>query len=208
MARPRRRKQKHNTARDAHRNDPQGVHPETVNARLRELERAGLRRAAPRDALDPLAGFTLGQLLLRYRACPTNPGSINEDQYEAGQRWTDLAYRYAALMGFSTALVKSPSLLATSRGMSCANEPDELEIKRVKKLWSACHEAMMKVCDMHGRAVRDIIYAVCIENRAIGRFGPADYGNLRVGLNALAKALGITDRNGKPESRAWSSDAG
>ena len=45
----------------------------------------------------------------------------------------------------------------------------------------------MEAAKTHGLAVREIVHAVCVENRSLEFLDRADYGNLRVGLNALAK---------------------
>ena len=57
----------------------------------------------------------------------------------------------------------------------------------------------MDVCRTHGLAVRDIVYAVCIDNRNINSLSATDFGNLRIGLNALVKVLRIATP--KPQGR-------
>ena len=195
MARGRRRKR--NVLRDARgksRGEPEGVHPETIAVRLRDLWRDGVPARDSRDALDALAGFTLGRLLLRNRADPGDPGSINELQYQAGQEWAKLVRRHAAIMGYALGSPKSPSFMLVATGFSCAQEPGAEEIVQVRRRWSDCYRVLMDVCRTHGLAVRDILYAVCIENRPIEFLTPADYGNLRIGLNAMVRALGIPAR--------------
>jgi len=177
------------------------VHPETIAVRLRELRRCGVPVRDRHDALDALAGFTLGRLLLRHRADVSDPGSINEQQYDAGQEWAKLVYRHAIVMGYSLGSPKSPSFILVGAGLSCAQEPNEQEIIVVRRRWSDCYRALMETCKTHGLAVRDITYAVCIENRSIDLLTPADYGNLRIGLNALAKVLGTAAREGNARIR-------
>jgi hypothetical protein len=170
-----------------------GIHPETIASRLRRLDRAGIRARSARDALDPLAGSTLGLLLMRHRASPHDPGSVDEQQYEAGQAWAKLAVRYAVLMGYTIGSETS-WLVAALRGLSCKQEPAAAEVERVRKLWSDCNQALADVRKLYGFPVRAITYAVCIENRRIEALSPDDYGNLRIGLNALGKVLGISER--------------
>ena len=210
------RKRKLNTTRDSQ-GDPRrqlpGIHPETIAFRLRDLDRAGIRPRSPWDALDPLAGFTLGLLLMRYRACPTDPSSINEQQYAAGHKWAKLVRRHAAVMGYSLRSVPSLSLLLLPRGLTCAYQPDTAEIERIKSLWSDCCRALthasrprelaVRHINTHEFAVRDIVHAVCIENRGIESLTPADCANLRVGLKALGRILGPTARHGRARLRAW-----
>jgi len=198
------RRRKVNVIRDTggkSRGEPQIVHPETIAVRLRELRRCGVPVRDRHAALDALAGFTLGRLLLRHRADVSDPGSINEQQYDAGQEWAKLVYRHAIVMGYSLGSPKSPSFILVGAGLSCAQEPNEQEIIMVRRRWSDCYRALMETCKTHGLAVRDITYAVCIENRSIDLLTPADYGNLRIGLNALAKVLGTAAREGNARIR-------
>ena len=198
------RRRKVNVIRDTggkSRGEPQIVHPETIAVRLRELRRCGVPVRDRHAALDALAGFTLGRLLLRHRADVSDPGSINEQQYDAGQEWAKLVYRHAVVMGYSLGSPKSPSFILVGAGLSCAQEPNEQEIIVVRRRWSDCYRALMETCKTHGLAVRDITYAVCIENRSIDLLTPADYGNLRIGLNALAKVLGTAAREGNARIR-------
>ena len=198
------RRRKVNVIRDTggkSRGEPQIVHPETIAVRLRELRRCGVPVRDRHAALDALAGFTLGRLLLRHRADVSDPGSINEQQYDAGREWAKLVYRHAVVMGYSLGSPKSPSFILVGAGLSCAQEPNEQEIIVVRRRWSDCYRALMETCKTHGLAVRDITYAVCIENRGIDLLQPADYGNLRIGLNALARVLGTAAREGNARIR-------
>jgi hypothetical protein len=148
------------------------------------------REVGAKDASDPLAGFTLGRLLLRRRANESDPSGISRDQHEAGEQWADLVRRHAAIMGYALGRPRSPSLTLVGSGASCAAEPDEAEILAVRRKWSDCYNALMEACRIHGLAVRDVTYAVCVENRPIATLREADFGRLRVGLNALHRVLG------------------
>src|SRR5437764_10130381 len=151
------RKRNPNVIRDARgksRGEPEGVHPETIAVRLRELRCEGVPVRDRQGALDPLAGFTLGRLLLRNRADPGDPGSVNEQQYNAGQEWAKLVRRHAVLMGYALGTPKSPSFVVVGAGLSCAGEPDKAEIMAVRRQWTDCYRALMEVCRTHGLAVR------------------------------------------------------
>jgi hypothetical protein len=202
------RRRKRNVIRDAggkSRGVPEAVDPATIAVRLRELERCGVPVHDHKIALDALAGFTLGRLLLRHRADPGDPGSINAQQYHAGQEWATLVRSHAAIMGYELHNPQSPSFsVAGTRGLSCLKEPEEAEIIAVRRRWSDCYHGLMDVCRTHGLAVRDIIYAVCIENRDIELLSREDFGNLRIGLNALARILGLTARQGRRRIGVWS----
>jgi hypothetical protein len=201
------RKPKLNVIRDARgksRGEALGVHPETLAIRLRDLRRDGLRAADAKDALDARSGFTLGRLLLRHRADPSDPGSVNEQQYDAGQQWARLARRHAVLMGYASGSPVSPSFVMVGSGVSCAASPTEAEIAAVRRQWSECHRALMEAAKTHGLAVRDVVHAVCVENRSLEFLDHADYGNLRIGLNALAKVMRPAQRQDRADVQAWS----
>jgi hypothetical protein len=201
------RRRKPNVIRDAmgkSRGEPDGVHPDSIAVRLRELRRDGVPVQDRQGALDALAGFTLGRLLLRNRADPGDPGSINEQQYDAGQEWAKLARRHAAIMGYALGPPKSPSFVMVGAGLSCAEEPDKAAIAAVRRQWSDCYRALMDECRSHGLAVRDIVYAVCIDNRNINSLSATDFGNLRIGLNALVKVLRTAKAKRQGRTSVWS----
>ena len=155
---------------------------------------ASLRARASRCGIDRARlmhwrALRSGRLLLRNRADRGDPGSINEQQYNAGQEWAKLVRRHAMIMGYALGTPKSPSFVLIGAGLSCTEGPDEAEIIAVRRQWSDCYRALMDVCRTHGLAVRDIVYAVCIDNRNINSISATDFGNLRIGLNALVKVL-------------------
>ena len=174
------------------RGEGQGIAPEVLAARARHLAADGV---GPEHADDALAGFTLGRLLLRHQADRSDPGSITPQQYDAGEHWSRIVRAHARIMGYS--LVRpSPGFAVVGRGLSCAAEPDGDVIVRIRRRYADCYRALIEA----GRVFKDgrkasglevamIVWDVCIENRPIGTLSAADYGNLRTGLNALAKAL-------------------
>src|SRR5262249_25442897 len=115
-----------------------------------------------------------------------------EQQYNAGQEWAKLVRCHAVIMGYALGTPKSPSFVQVGAGHSCTEEPDEADIISVRRQWSDCYRVLMDVCRTHGLAVRDIVYAVCIDNRNINSLSATDFGNLRIGLNSLAKVLRTT----------------
>ena len=184
------RKRKVNVVRDGRGKSrgegPQDIIAEALAYRKRDLLRDGVK---PEHALDALAGFTLGRLLLRHRADPSDPGSIDQDQYNAGEAWARLVRRHAAIMGYTLSPPKSPSFVMVASGLSCEAEPSQSEVFAVRRRFSDCYSALMEACRMHGLAVRDITYAVCLDNRPVESLTREDYGNLRVGLNALKTVI-------------------
>lgn len=182
------RKRKPNVIRDRtgkSRGEPQVVAAEVRAVRERILESQGINTE---EALNPLAGFTLGKLLLRHRADESDPGAISREQYEAGEEWCRIVHRHAAIMGYRLN-IHTPSFVMVG-GMSVGGaEPDEEQVIAVRRRWSDCYSALMDVCRVHGLRVRNVTYGVCVENWPIERLSEADYGALRVGLNALSTML-------------------
>jgi hypothetical protein len=150
---------------------------------------------APEHAQDALAGFTLGRLLLRGRADPSNPGSITQAQYDAGDDWSEIVRAHARLMGYSLTST-SPSFELVKGGLSCDSDPQRTEVMRIRRKYSDCYRALIDAGTVFkdyrkasGLEVAMICWDVCIDNRPLGTLSAADYGNLRAGLNALVKAL-------------------
>jgi hypothetical protein len=77
-------------------------------------------------------------------------------------------------------------------GRDCEPEPEKAHIERTRRKFTECYEALLKAgraCNA-GIKVALICYDVCIDNRKLGTLSGPDYGNLRVGLNALVRVLG------------------
>jgi hypothetical protein len=164
-----------------HRND----YEQTLARRSIELIRDGIE---PSHSPDRLAGFTLGRLLLRHRQSPRSEGSITERQYNAGSEWTAIVHRHAAINGYRLT-VHSPSFSMVG-GMSCARDPSFEEVSGVRRKWSGCYNALMEACRTFGGVrIRDVTYGVCVENWPLDALSRDDYGMLRVGLNAIGRAL-------------------
>ncbi len=189
MARPR-KKNVQRSASGKSRGEKAEIAPEVLAVRIRENKRHGLELDSPGDAL---AGFTLGVLLLRNRQDKSNPGSITQAQYDAGDRWASIVRRHANIMGYElkrgAGQVKSPSFSMVGGGKNTSPEPSDDKIAEARDQFRITYDAIMAVCRDHGIAVRDILFAVCVDNRPVLELSEADYGNLRLGLNALVRAL-------------------
>ncbi len=176
---------------------PEQIHPETIAVRNRELERDGLvvafakneggRAVIKRTADDRLSGFTLGRLLLRYRQDKSNPSSISDVQFEAGEAWHRIVRQHAMIHGYQLS-VRSPSFVMVG-GRGEGSLPDGETIARVKKQFQGCYDAIMESCKDHGLQLRNILYGVVVENWPASCLSHEDYGLLREGLNALARVL-------------------
>jgi hypothetical protein len=156
---------------------PEAVSNEVLAVRRRHAVAAGVLAS---EALNPLAGYTLGQIKLR--------GGISERQFSVGEAWAKLVRRHASVMGYLHQGLKSPAAIMVP-GMACTEEIDEEDIIAVRRRWSEGYRALMEVCRDHGFAVRDIVYAVCVDDRPISQVSEADVANLRIGLNALGRVI-------------------
>lgn len=147
-----------------------------------------LREVAPEHADNPLAGFALGRLRLRCQPHgPQDPGSISQEQFDAGERYAAIARWHASIMGYSNGTARSAQL-EIGGGTSCAPEPDEEVILQVRRTFSDCYRALMDAGRAIGRGVEValITYDICLDRRRAESLGEEDMGNLKVGLNALA----------------------
>ena len=181
------RKPKTNVIRDSSgksRGEPQGVSAEVKAVRERMLSAAGIDTG---EALNALAGYTLGKLLLRGRSRPKDPGSISQEQYDAGSEWLKIVCRYSAINGFKSG-IHSPSFAMVGGGRSTA-EPDDEQIHRIVQRWTLCHKALREACREHGLRVHEVTRGVVVDNWDLAWLDAKDYGDLRTGLNALAKVL-------------------
>jgi hypothetical protein len=174
------RKRKMGVARDAAGRSRNESRPDEIRAvvlaqRVREVGAA--------HAADPLAGSSLGRLLLR--------GDITQAWHDAGDRWAALVRRHAVLMGYSITR-SAPSFVMVGNGLSCRPEPDEDVITRTRRDYSDCYRALMNAGleIREGTSVALICYAVCVDDRAVESLSEHDINNLRAGLGALAKVLG------------------
>ena len=174
------------------RGERETIAPEVLAMRARDLMRDNV---SPLHAGDALAGFTLGRLLLRHRADRSDPGSITPQQYDAGDDWSRIVRAHARVMGYSLGR-PSPGFVMAGTGLSCASDPEQGEVLRIRRKYSDCYAALIDAGTLFkgqgkvtGVEVAMICWDVCINNRPISTLSAADYGNLRAGLNALAKVL-------------------
>lgn len=136
---------------------------------------------------DQLAGTTLGRLYLRYRQDKGDPGAVSEDQYMAGDKWAGIVRRHAGIMGYKLSTA-SPSFMMVAGGGS-GSEPDDELIQRVRKDYRKAFDALMGEAREHGQNIWKVTYGVCVEDWPVGALQSPDYGELRIGLNALRRVL-------------------
>jgi hypothetical protein len=166
--------------------EPKEVSAEVMAVRERVLQSEGIN---PSEALNALASFTLGKLLLRYRADKGDPGSISQVQYDAGQQWLGLVCRYAALNGFKHSIT-SPGFAMVGGGRSVAAEPDEDQVKKIKAEWKAAHDALHEASKVNRTLrIHEVTRGVVVDNWPVAWLSTDDYGHLRAGLNALVRVF-------------------
>lgn len=175
-----------------------GIHPETLSVRERELKAVGLileftkqeggRTVNKRTAEDRLSGYTLGQLWLRKQQDRTCPGSISEDQFEAGEAWASLVIARKTLDESRRLGTKTPSFSMVAGGGS-SGEPDQDKIDRIRKRWQSCEDALNACAGDPVWKIKQVLYGVCVENWPIVQLSETDLGQLRTGLNAVGRAL-------------------
>lgn len=192
MARPRKTNVKRDASGKSRGED--GIHPETLAARERQLRALGIpltfkkmamgREVEKRTATDRLSGFTLGVLRLLPK---DDPGSISQAQYDAGDKFCKIIHQHAAVMGYKLS-VPSPNFMMIAGG-GAHYEDSEETILRVRRRFQDCFDALMEQTRVHGKRVWQVTYGVCVENWAPGNLTTADYGYLRTGLNALGKVI-------------------
>lgn len=149
------------------------------------------RRGFGDNRKSELLGYPLGRLRM------TN--QVSEIQHRAGNEWALLVRAYAGSQGIPMGQPRSGSALSDSAKPAYAfaggdglmgSEDEESRISNLRSRYDQCFEALMEVGQSlgRGRSVAIATRLVCIEERY-----PSDYelGDLRVGLNALAKELGI-----------------
>jgi hypothetical protein len=149
-----------------------------------------LRAVAPEHADNPLAGHALGRLRLRHQAYgPQDPCSISAAQYEAGERYARIATQHATLMGYASGSPQSARLEVAGSGQACREEPPQDVILRVRREFADCYRVLMEAGGAigHGTRVALVTYDVCLDRRAMESLSAQDLGNLKVGLNALAR---------------------
>jgi hypothetical protein len=116
------------------------------------------------------------------------PGGISPEQFNAGQAWTRLVHRHAAIMGYSLN-IRTPSFIMVGGGATCLAEPEQKEIVAVRRQWFDCYNTLMGAARDHGLRVSIVTYGVCVENWPVGALSREDFGMLRIGLNALGKMV-------------------
>lgn len=158
--------------------------------RAKELNRDGVSLL---HVADPMAGScdSLGRLRLRGREREVD--GISEIQYLAGQEWARIVRKHARIMGYSLYHIKSPEMELVGKGESCADDPTPEEIADIRDKFRVCYDAVMGACRVFGMGVRNVTYAVCIENVPIYGLSERDLEALRYGLNVLVKALGYEE---------------
>jgi hypothetical protein len=141
------------------------------------------------NAKDENHATTLGQMLLRWKANQTDPSGISRDQFTAAGDYRRVVVSHHRLMGVPSANPRATDLLCPGKGIDCSPEPDQEVIDRIRGEFRNCRRVLLD-CGAEvgaGSRINKLVYAVCIEDVHISTLQWFDFGNLRNGLNALAR---------------------
>jgi hypothetical protein len=174
-----------------------GIHPETLAVRERELARDGIilefrklesgREVWKRTAEDRLSGYTLGKLLLRHRQDKTK--GITQQQFDLGEAWGSLAMTRKSIDDSRRLSAKSASFVMVAGGVSNVEMNDE-RAGRIKSKWDDCNKAIDRKFPRSAWKVRQVLYGVCVENWPLAQVSESDLELLRTGLDTVGEALG------------------
>lgn len=174
-----------------------GIHPETLAVRERELARDGIilefrkqesgREVWKRTAEDRLSGYTLGKLLLRHRQDKSK--GITQKQFDIGEAWGSLAMARKLIDDSRKLSAKSPSFVMVAGGVS-NSQMDEGRAGRIKSRWDDCNKAIGRKFPSNAWKVRQVLYGVCVENWPLNQLSENDMSLLRTGLDTAGSVLG------------------
>lgn len=151
------------------------------------------RDAKGDDRKSELLGYPLGRLRL--------VGDISEIQFRAGNEWALMVRAYAGMMGIPLWSPHSGSDIGLSAAPAYSFSGDEARAdaeeyeKRCRRLrlrYDGCFERLGDVGRLMGRkhAILGAMRRVCIEENYPS---VSELGDLRIGLNAVAKEFAIND---------------
>lgn len=150
------------------------------------------RRDAKGDARkSELLGYPLGRLRIS--------NEVSEIQLRAGNEWALMVRSYAGIMGIRIGSPRAGSLFEDAQkpgysfsGDEATHDAEEREkrISAARSRYDACFETLTDVGRALGRnnAILAAMRRVCIEERYPNDI---ELGDLRIGLNAVAKEMGI-----------------
>lgn len=149
------------------------------------------REAKGDERKSELLGYPLGRLRVQ--------NEVSEIQLRAGNEWAMMVRSYAGMMGVPVGQPRSGSALNDSGKPGYAfvldeARPDAEEYQRrcviLRGRYDACFETLGDVGRSFGRshAILAAMRRVCIEERYPNDI---ELGDLRIGLNAVAKEMGI-----------------
>lgn len=175
------------------RGEPQVIHREVMERRMRDIRAVGLR-----DDVAHLgaSGYSLGQLYLRGKQDRSDPGSISGSQFATGRAWAALVRRHAHAVGSPDAPPCPMFRMVKPNPDPVDNRREELtEDEKIERLedteakWLQCNTLIKEACAIHGNAVREILYSVCVSDLPLERMLQSSYGLLRIGLNSLSRVI-------------------
>jgi hypothetical protein len=146
------------------------------------------REVGEQDAKDPMAGYALGRLCLAGKR--KDPHGISVAQHDAGLHWARVVSRYASVKGIALPLTRSGGFEMVARGMSCGEQPSAEQITVALRAYNDAYAELRFLDPLNGAPIK-VCRDVCIQDRHEHTLSPDDLGNLRCGLNVLAKLYGM-----------------
>lgn len=158
-----------------------------------------LKLGAPlADAFDEKWGYTLGQMRLRGKAYENggfvgqrDPSGIDQTQYETAQRYEEVVFKNRYVKGLPNPFPKSPAFNNWIRGQSLAAEMSQDDIDKALGRFRDARACLLRTgVDFGlGAQINWIVYEVVIMDRPIDIIKPEEFGNFKLGLNALARVV-------------------
>jgi hypothetical protein len=140
-----------------------------------------------KQAKDERLGTALGRLAFRE--------FISEKQYQAGVAFGELYHAHQILMGMPSPSPRSVAGLLINEGIFGASpsEPVLEVIERVKRRFADA-TSVLDACDREQRMSAGtrptlLVYRIICTDQDAMRWAEEDIGNLRIALNALARAF-------------------
>jgi hypothetical protein len=150
--------------------------------RVRHLHIVG--KDALEKALDPRYGYLLGRLFMA--------GTITEDQYDAGNRYSEDMSRYYGLTGVPFPSAKAQNMFAIRSPDSGEPEGRAEAARKARLKMYELRDVLLRVGDINtGRRVAHTVNEVClVDSEHLRDLNSPMRAWLKAGLNALARFYG------------------
>ena len=140
--------------------------------------------ASVENALDENHATTIGRLFIRWQIDKRDPSGISQEQFAAACDYRRCVLAYHRIMEVPSPHPRATDLCSLGKGLSCGPESDTELVMKIRGEFRNCRRVLLDAGNSIGQGsrVNAVVYRVVIED------GPCfDFGNLKVGLNALAR---------------------